>query len=91
MLTEEQQASYDRDGYLIVCGAIPTDACERMCDRLWEALTEAHGIRRDDEESWTRAMPRGLQKPCKADAFAEEVLIITSAGAGCSRSRETSG
>ncbi len=71
MLTEEQQASYDRDGYLIVCSAIPTDACERMCDRLWEALTEAHGIRRNDKESWTRTMPRGLQKPGKADAFAE--------------------
>ena len=71
MLSDEQQAAYDRDGYLVVRGAIPAGACERMCDRLWEALGETHGIRRDVPETWTRAMPRGLQKLCKADAFEE--------------------
>jgi hypothetical protein len=71
MLSAEQQASYDRDGYLLLRCAVPADACERMVDRLWEALGRNHGIRRDARESWTRALPRGFQKLCKADAFAE--------------------
>ena len=71
MLSDKQQAAYDRDGYLVVRGAISAGACERMCNRLWKALGETHGIRRDAPETWTRVMPRGLQKLSNADAFAE--------------------
>lgn len=71
MLTDDQQAAYDRDGHLVVQGAIPKAACERMCERLWDALESEHGMRRDSPETWTQATPRGLQKLCKADAFAE--------------------
>lgn len=71
MWSAEQQARYERDGYLLLRRAVPDDACHRMVERLWEALRRNHGIRRDARETWTPAFPRGFQNLCKADAFAE--------------------
>jgi hypothetical protein len=71
VLTRAQQRDYDRNGFLVLRGAISGAACRRMVDRLWEALAERHGIRRDAPETWAPATPRGLQKACRADAFVE--------------------
>ena len=71
MLTLAEQARYDRDGYVVVGGAISAAACERMCDRIWDALAAEHGVRRDDPTTWAGVTPSGFQKLCKADAFAE--------------------
>lgn len=71
MLSAAQQRAYDRDGYVILRGAISAAACARMEARLWEGLEAVHGIRRDAPETWTRPMPRRLQALSRAGAFRE--------------------
>ena len=71
MLTPEQQEAYDHAGYAILRGLVPRAACERMCERIWEALDEVHGIRETEPDTWSHPMPRGLQALCKADGLAE--------------------
>ena len=71
MLTPQQQAAYDHDGYVVVRGLLAEKACERMCARIWDALEAVHGIRQGEPDSWTHPMPRGLQDLCKSDGLAE--------------------
>jgi hypothetical protein len=71
MLTQPQRDAYDRDGYVVLPGLVPKPACERMCDRVWDALEAVHGIRRAEPDTWTHPMPRGLQDLCKSDGLAE--------------------
>lgn len=71
MLTSQQLAAYDRDGYVVVPGLVAEQACERMCARIWDALEAVHGIRQGEPDTWTQSMPRGLQDLCKSDGLAE--------------------
>ncbi len=58
VVSDEQVASYRRDGYVLVREAFPRALAERCCGLLWDQLDEV----RDDPTTWTRPVVRmGLQ------------------------------
>jgi hypothetical protein len=71
VLTKPQLEAYEHDGYVVLPGLVAERACERMCERVWDALETVHGIRQGEPDTWTKEMPRGLQDLCKSDGLAE--------------------
>ena len=69
MLTDSQRAEFSELGILRLPGIVPAEDVECMRGRLWEALEERHGIRGDDESTWSVARPCHLQKIGRSGAF----------------------
>jgi len=57
-LSTAQRASWDRDGYLVLPGAVPRAQCEAACAAIWDFLDSSPG----DPASWYRDHPgkRGM-------------------------------
>ena len=49
MLSQEQMAQYDRDGYVLVSGLIPEETIANAEAAMWSVL----GMDRDDPASWS--------------------------------------
>jgi hypothetical protein len=69
MLAPAQRAEFERLGFTRLRGAFGERDAALMCDRIWAALAERHGIRRDDRTTWTVAIPRHLQSLPRSGAF----------------------
>jgi hypothetical protein len=69
MLTDAQRAEFSELGILRLPGIVPAEDVACMRGRLWEALEERHGIRPDDETTWSIARPCHLQKIGRSGAF----------------------
>jgi hypothetical protein len=78
LITDAQRTSYLERGFLQAPGLIAADACAAMCDAVWRALTDEHGICPDLPETWRTEMPRGLGRhfgPEVAAAMGSPALI----------------
>ena len=70
-MTPEQTNAYQRDGHVVLPAAVAPDACERMRERLWKALAQRHGVKRDAPATWQPITPRGFGNLTKSGAFHE--------------------
>ena len=52
MLSASQYDEFERTGVLRLPGAIPAIDAAAMCDRIWDGLSETHGISRADHSTW---------------------------------------
>jgi hypothetical protein len=57
MLTDAEVASFMRDGFVVVRGAVPRPVVDACVDVIWEVLEE-RGIRRADSGSWKAPVER---------------------------------
>ncbi|MET7280534.1 phytanoyl-CoA dioxygenase family protein [Kribbella sp. NPDC005582] len=57
MLTADEIASFVRDGFVVVRGAVPRPVVDACVDVIWEEL-EMRGISRADAASWTKPVER---------------------------------
>lgn len=64
---------YDKQGFVVIRGAIDASSCDSMCTALWDGLKKKHGIRREAQHTWTMEDPRGLGFLRASDAFAGAV------------------
>ena len=69
MLTTAQVDEFRTTGLLRLPGALPQEAAETMCDRLWEFLAARDGIHRDERSTWTVESPTGFQPVTHAGVF----------------------
>ena len=69
MLTEEQRASWARDGIIKLENVFPPDAADAMRGVLWRELDNRYGIKRDDPSTWDLHRPDGLKSTKKSRAF----------------------
>jgi hypothetical protein len=72
MLTDAEVASFMRDGFVVVRGAVPHPVVDACVDVIWEELEE-RGIRRADAGSWTAPVERIIcpEEGYKGRPFAE--------------------
>lgn len=61
MLTSEQHDTFEREGFVYLRGAFSSTAAAAMEARLWTALGEGQGIRRNTPETWPAVFVAGLQ------------------------------
>src|SRR5262245_60935373 len=66
IFSAEDRARFERDGYVRVPEAFPSDAAAEMRAVVWRRL-ERRGIRRDDPSTWIDEAPSHLQ-PLKTAA-----------------------
>ena len=66
MLTNQQRADFQEQGFFRIPGAFSRAAAARMEARVWEALSDLYGVARDAPETWTVSQATGLQ-PLKAE------------------------
>lgn len=69
MLTEEQQASWARDGILKLERAFSGEDAVAMRGVLWRELDNRYAIKRDDPSTWDLHPPTGLKSTKKSSAF----------------------
>lgn len=71
MLTQAQLEEFERTGLLRLPGAIRAADTGVMCDRIWEHVSDAHGMERDDPATWlVEQRLSGLQKLIRRHEFA---------------------
>src|SRR4051812_35223239 len=61
-LTEEQRASFERDGFLVVPGALPPEMVERLAaaaDRLYTEGVAASGLSKANHWDLRNCLPAG--------------------------------
>ena len=78
MLSARQRDELERQGLLRLVGAFGEDGAAHMRERVWTALADEHGIRRDLPDTWTIEQPTGFQSLTRAgafDALASPVLV----------------
>lgn len=61
MLSAEQRAEFDEQGFLRLRGMFSRDEASAMEDHVWPALERRHGVRRDEPSSWNVPPRSGLQ------------------------------
>ncbi|GAB3953383.1 phytanoyl-CoA dioxygenase family protein [Kribbella albertanoniae] len=70
MLTDGEIASFMRDGFVVVRGAVPRPVVDACVDVVWEEL-EGRGVRRADAGSWKAPVERIVCPEEGEPAFAE--------------------
>lgn len=65
MLSGAEVASFGRDGFVVVRGAVPRPVVDACVDVIWEEL-EGRGVGRDDAGSWTAPVVR-IDSPEEGD------------------------
>jgi hypothetical protein len=70
VLTEEQRATFARDGILKLPRAFSAEDAARMQAVLWEELRARHGIRRDDRSTWPVGEASHMKTSKRSPAFA---------------------
>lgn len=76
VLSTSQIASFQRDGFVPIRGAVPRSVVDECIDVVWEKLA-VHGVRRDDPGTWTSPVVR-IDCPEDADSNGPFVRAGTS-------------
>lgn len=71
MLTIGQRDEFERLGIVRLPGAIARADAEAMCDRVWQALGERYGLRRESPATWKGQYLLGLHHLPKSEALPE--------------------
>jgi hypothetical protein len=71
MLTTAQRDVFQRLGIVRVPGAIARTDAEAMCNRVWEALGERYGLRRESLATWKEQYLLGTNHLPKSENFPE--------------------
>jgi hypothetical protein len=61
MLTAEQRARFDAEGFVRLPGAFAKEAADAMAARVWRFLERKHGTRPDEPATWRAGAVYGLQ------------------------------
>jgi hypothetical protein len=61
MLTDEQLAEFETDGWVKLAGAFSIDEARSMQTALWGELGHKYGMRPDEPATWTTITPTGLK------------------------------
>jgi hypothetical protein len=69
VLTEDQRATFARDGILQLRRAFSTEDAARMQDVLWDELRSRHGIRRNDCSTWPVGEASHMKTSKRSRAF----------------------
>lgn len=69
MLTPEQRAAFERQGYLHLPGAFDRSTVDALADRVWSHLEVQRGIRREDPKTWDVPGPWVGLKVLKKEAL----------------------
>ena len=62
VLSAEQRREFETIGFVRIRGAFSRDDAAQMEDRVWDALGQKHGVRRDDPATWEIPLGAGLQQ-----------------------------
>ena len=60
MLIHQQRDEFFERGFTRVAGALPQDLAANMVSRIWRALEERQGMRRNDATTWIEGSVRGI-------------------------------
>lgn len=71
MLTAEQCDEFDRLGIVALRAAIAGADAEAMCDRVWSALHQRYGVRRESPATWKELYLLGTHHMPKSENFDE--------------------
>lgn len=69
MLTSRQLTDFRDAGITQLRAAFDAASARCMCDAIWSALAEEHGIRADDANTWPEEQVTGFQNLTRAGAF----------------------
>jgi hypothetical protein len=89
MLTQEQLAIFNAQGFVRLTGAFTASEAKAMEDRLWQALANKHGVCRADTSTWQVPAGMGLQSLRASRVFdpilggALRAALEHLLGAGC--------
>jgi hypothetical protein len=70
MLSDQQRAAFDRDGFVRLERALDDAEATRMADQIWALLATRYDIQRDDPASWRAGRVTGFQSLTRAGTFA---------------------
>src|SRR5262245_16790881 len=77
MLSEIQQAEFEKIGVLRLSRVFSETAAQYMSEQIWRLLAEEYGIRPDDSATWKVKQPTGFQALTRSrvfDSIVSEVL-----------------
>ena len=79
MLTDEQRATFERDGILRLPAAFSAGDAVRMQDVLWAEMRDRYGIERDDRSTWPAGAVVGMKTSKRSKVFAPICGPVVSA------------